>query len=86
VTKELREDWAVEDVVAGAMGLSSSGSLAHLISDASRSLPSGPTAQPLGTIVSQGGEDDCKRTHQFIFFSMKTGALSDQHISTKVST
>jgi hypothetical protein len=85
VTKELREDWAIEDVVAGAMGSSSSGSLAHLISDASRSLPSGPTVQPLGAIVSQGGEDDCKCMHQFIFFSMKTGALLDQHIGTKVS-
>jgi hypothetical protein len=77
VTKELREDWAVEDVVTRAMGSSLSGSLAHLSLDTSRSLLSGPTVQPLGAIVSQGGEDDCKHTHQFIFFSMKTRALSD---------
>jgi len=37
--------WAVEEVVAGAMGSSSSGSLNQMICDASRSLPSGPTAQ-----------------------------------------
>jgi hypothetical protein len=84
VTKELREGWAIEDVVAEAMGSSLSGLLAHSILDASRSLPSGPTAQPLGAMVSQDSEDNCKRMHQFIFFSIKPRALLDQHIGVKV--
>lgn len=37
--------WPVEDVVVGAMGVSSSGSLNQTISDASRRFPSVPIAQ-----------------------------------------
>jgi hypothetical protein len=37
--------WAVEKVVAGAMGSSLLGSLNQTICNTSRSLPSGPTAQ-----------------------------------------
>ena len=46
MTKELSEGWTVKDVVTGAMGSSSSGSLKNTISDALRSSLSGPIAQP----------------------------------------
>ena len=66
MTKESSERWTIEEVVAidaMGMGSSSSGSLIQSISDASRSLPSGPIAQPSGGIVSQGDEGDGKPTH-----------------------
>jgi hypothetical protein len=54
--KELSVDveiwhWAIEEVAAGAMGLSLSGSIYQMICNA-LSLPSGPTAQSSDAIAS----------------------------------
>jgi len=43
---------SVKDVVTGGMGLLSSGSWTQVISDLSKSLPSGPTAQLSDDMVS----------------------------------
>ena len=75
--------WAIKDVVAGAMGLSSSASWNQTILDTSKSSPSGPSAQPLDAMIHWGDKGKSKHTHQFIL-DPRTPNLEHCQISRSV--